>query len=48
MSIERFRRFEADGSGQQMMPLLITNQRATWPAFTGDQWHGHSSDPRAE
>ncbi len=26
MSTERFRRFEADGSGQQMMPLLITDQ----------------------
>ncbi len=36
MSTERFRRFEADGSGQQMMPLLITDQILVKPVSNPD------------
>ena len=35
MSTERFRRFEADGSSQQMMPLLITDQILVKPVSNG-------------
>ena len=36
MSTERFRRFEADGSGQQMMPLLIPDQILVKPVSNPD------------
>ena len=36
MSTEPFRRFEADGSGQQMMPLLITDQILAKPVSNPD------------
>lgn len=31
MSAERFRSFETDGSGERMMPLLITDQTLVKP-----------------